>query len=98
MRSPRPIGIFIRSIVLPGHMNLICGPSRSLFRRQTTTNKKEKNMGLQNEKIAALSVVTADLNYLAPSHERPRIYTFEPPAGVPRSNIVPEPHRVPVHD
>jgi len=55
-------------------------------------------MGLQNEKIAALSFVTADLNYLAPSHDRPRTYTYEPPAGVPRSSIVPEPHSVPVHD
>src|ERR1700723_3911697 len=59
---------------------------------------REKIMGLQNEKIAALSFVTADLNYLAPSRGRPRNYTYEPPAGEPRSNIVPEPHVVPVHD
>jgi hypothetical protein len=55
-------------------------------------------MGLQNEKIAALSYVTADLNYLTPSLDRPRNYTFEPPSGEPRSNIVPEPHGVPIHD
>jgi hypothetical protein len=55
-------------------------------------------MGLQNEKIAALSFVTADLNYLAPSRDRPRNYTYEPPAGEPRSNIVPEPHALPIHD
>ena len=55
-------------------------------------------MGLQNEKIAALSFVTADLNYLTPSADRPRTYTFEPPSGEPRSNIVPEPHSVPIHD
>jgi hypothetical protein len=55
-------------------------------------------MGLQNEKIAALSFVTADLNYLAPPLDRPRTYTFEPPSGEPKSNIVPEPHRVPIHD
>jgi hypothetical protein len=55
-------------------------------------------MGLQNEKIAALSFVTADLNYLAHALDRPRTYTFEPPAGEPRSNIVPEPHRLPIHD
>jgi hypothetical protein len=56
-------------------------------------------MGLQNEKIAALSFVTADLNYLTPSAERPRTYTFEPPpAGQPKSNIVPEPHGLPIHD
>jgi hypothetical protein len=55
-------------------------------------------MGLQNEKIAALSFVTADLNYLAPALDRPRTYTFEPPSGEPRSNIVPEPHSLPIHD
>ena len=55
-------------------------------------------MGLQNEKIAASSFVTADLNYLSPSSDRPRTYTFEPPAGEPRSNIVPEPHSLPIHD
>jgi hypothetical protein len=55
-------------------------------------------MGLQNERIAALSFVTADLNYLAPALDRPRTYTFEPPSGEPRSNIVPEPHSLPIHD
>jgi hypothetical protein len=55
-------------------------------------------MGLQNEKIAALSFVTADLNYLAPPLDRPRTYTFEPPSGEPKSNIVPEPHSLPIHD
>src|SRR5882724_12219360 len=55
-------------------------------------------MGLQNEKIAALSFVTADLNYLADPLDRPRTYAFEPPSGEPKSNIVPEPHSVPIHD
>ena len=55
-------------------------------------------MGLQNEEITALSFVTAELNYLAPGLERPRNYTFEPWSGEPKSNIVPEPHGVPIHD
>jgi hypothetical protein len=55
-------------------------------------------MGLQNEKIAASSFVTADLNYLAPPLDRPRTYTFEPPSGEPKSNIVPEPHSLAIHD
>ena len=55
-------------------------------------------MGLQNEKIAALSFVTAELNYLAPSLERPRNYTFEPPPGVSRSNTVSEPHALAIHN
>ena len=45
-----------------------------------------------------MSFVTADLNYLAPDLDRPRTYTFEPPSGEPRSNIVPEPHSLPIHD
>ena len=55
-------------------------------------------MGLQNETIAASSFVTADFNYLTPSPHRPRTYTFEPPSGEPKSNIVPEPHSLPVYD
>jgi len=41
--------------------------------------------------------VEAELNYLAPTTERPRNYTFEPPAGVSRSNTTREQHRVPIH-
>jgi hypothetical protein len=59
---------------------------------------REKIMGLQNEKISALSFVKADLNYLTPSKDRPRTYTFEPPPGEPRSNIVPEPHALRIYD
>jgi len=55
-------------------------------------------MGLQNETIKALSFVTAELNYLAPLAGRPRTYTYEPPAGEPRSNVVPEPHHLPIHN
>lgn len=55
-------------------------------------------MGLQNEKIAALSFVTADLNYLTPSADRPRTYTFEPPSSQPKSNIVPDAHSLPIYD
>jgi hypothetical protein len=66
--------------------------------RRPATPTQENNMGLQNEKIAALSFVTADLNYLAPPLDRPRTYTFEPPSGEPKSNIVPEPHSLPIHD
>jgi hypothetical protein len=43
-------------------------------------------------------MILADLNYLAPMAERPRNYTFEPPLGVPRSNITNDTHRVPIND
>lgn len=55
-------------------------------------------MGLQNQKIEALSFVTAELNYLTPTKDRPRTFTFEPPSGEPQSNVVPEPHAVPIYD
>jgi hypothetical protein len=55
-------------------------------------------MSLQSSIIANLASVQADMNYLAPMLERPRNYTFEPPAGVPRSNTVHEAHRVAIHD
>ena len=42
--------------------------------------------------------IDATLNYLAPTTERPRNYTFDPPPGVPRSNTTHEAHVVPVHD
>ena len=44
--------------------------------------------------IDDLPFVEAELNYLAPSSERPRYYAYEPEAGEPRSNMVAEPHRV----
>src|SRR5437016_7493352 len=65
---------------------------------QQALKNREKKMGLQNEKIDALSFVTADFNYLTPSADRPRNYTFEPPTGQARSNIVPEPHGLPVYN
>jgi hypothetical protein len=44
------------------------------------------------------SSVEAEVNYMAPLRERPRIYTYDPPPGIAKSNIVAEPHRVAVHD
>src|SRR5262249_13242077 len=55
-------------------------------------------MSLQTQVIDHLPHVEADMNYLAPMAERPRNYTFEPPAGVPRSNCITETHKVPIHD
>ncbi len=42
--------------------------------------------------------VEAELNYLAATAERPRNYTYDPPAGIPRSNTTRDTHRVPIHD
>jgi hypothetical protein len=55
-------------------------------------------MGLQNEKIEALAFVKADLNYLAPLKERPRTYAYDPLNGVAKTNIISDPHALPIHD
>ena len=55
-------------------------------------------MSLQANVVASLPHVEADMNYLVPMADRPRNYTFEPPAGVPRSNTNHEAHRVAIHD
>ena len=55
-------------------------------------------MSLQASVVANLPHVEADMNYLVPMAERPRNYTFDPPAGVPRSNTNHEAHKVTIHD
>lgn len=48
--------------------------------------------------IDALPHVEAELHYLVPTAERPRTFTYEPPAGMPRTNASYEAHRVPIRD
>jgi len=48
--------------------------------------------------IEALPHVEAELHYLVPMAERPRNYTFDPPAGTPRSNAAYEGHKLPIYD
>jgi hypothetical protein len=55
-------------------------------------------MGLQQAKIESLPFVTAELNYLAPTAEKPRTYAFDPPPGEPKSTALPESHRLPIFD
>jgi hypothetical protein len=55
-------------------------------------------MRLENAAIETLPWVKAELNYLAPTAQRPRTYTYDPPAGVARTTIVNEPHRVQISD
>jgi hypothetical protein len=45
-----------------------------------------------------LGAVEAELNYLLPTAEKPRSYTFEPPPGEPWSNALPEPHIVTIRN
>jgi hypothetical protein len=48
--------------------------------------------------LSDLNTVDAELHYLAPMAERPRNYTYDPPAGVPRSNTSHETHILPIRD
>jgi hypothetical protein len=53
---------------------------------------------MNTQSVSDLPHVDASLSYLVPMTERPRNYTFEPPAGVPRSNTAHETRRLPIYD
>jgi hypothetical protein len=55
-------------------------------------------MSLVDATIATLVGVEAELNYLAPTGERPRTYTYDPPLGTPRTTAVNEPRVVHIAD
>jgi hypothetical protein len=55
-------------------------------------------MALQSDLIERLPHVEGSVVYLANTGERPHTYTFDPPPGVARSNIVGENHTLPIHD
>jgi hypothetical protein len=55
-------------------------------------------MRLENDTLASLPAVEAELNYLAPMRERPRSYADDPPPGLPRTNAAHETHRVRIRD
>jgi hypothetical protein len=48
--------------------------------------------------IENLATIEAELNYLAPTTERPRTYTYDPPPNVPRSTAVNSAHKVLIRD
>lgn len=45
-----------------------------------------------------LPAVEAILNYLVPTTERPRTYTYEPPAGTPQTTAVSTAQKIPIRD
>jgi hypothetical protein len=51
-----------------------------------------------NDVIDRLPHVDGAVSYIARMKERPHTYTYEPPPGVARSNIVGEPHTVPIYN
>jgi hypothetical protein len=48
--------------------------------------------------VSSLRQVTGEVVYLAKTAEKPHTYTYDPPDGVPKTNIVNDPHSVPVFD
>jgi hypothetical protein len=55
-------------------------------------------MSFAASEIETLASIEASLNYLAPTNSRPRTFTYDPPAGIPRTTVVNEPHTVAIHD
>jgi hypothetical protein len=64
----------------------------------TNNRVHEIAMGLQQAKSESLPFVTAELNNLAPTAEKPRTCAFDPPPGESKSTALPEPHSVPIFD
>jgi hypothetical protein len=48
--------------------------------------------------FSSLPQVTGEVVYLAKTPEKPHTYTYDPPDGVPKTNIVNEPHTIPIFD
>jgi hypothetical protein len=55
-------------------------------------------MNVASEGITTLPHVEGELHYLAPMTEKPFTYTYDPPPGTPRSNIVSAAYPVPIHN
>jgi hypothetical protein len=48
--------------------------------------------------VSSLPQVLGEVVYLAKTLEKPHSYTYDPPDGVPKTNIVGEPHTIPIYD
>jgi hypothetical protein len=47
---------------------------------------------------SSLPQVFGEVVYLAKTPEKPHVYTYDPPDGTPKTNIIPEAHTVPIFD
>ena len=45
-----------------------------------------------------MTATTAELNYIVPTQERPRSFTYTPPDGSPRTTVTTQPHSLTIHD
>ncbi|SDR26732.1 hypothetical protein SAMN05444161_2490 [Rhizobiales bacterium GAS191] len=55
-------------------------------------------MNVRADPTIELPAVAAELTYLGQMSEKPRNYTYDPPPGVPRSNVVADTHIVQIRD
>jgi hypothetical protein len=55
-------------------------------------------MNVHSLRTDILRGVKSELNYLASTRERPRTYTYDPPAGAARTTVVNDQHSVVIHD
>ena len=55
-------------------------------------------MDMQLDTIEKLPAVDGVLNFMLPMRDKPREYAYDPPAGVPRSNVTIDPHAVRISD
>src|SRR5271165_426030 len=70
----------------------ICRPHRSVCQ-----SRSARRTGIM-DMVSSLSRVTGEVVYLAKTPDKPYVYTYDPPDGVAKSNIISEPHTVPIFD
>src|SRR5712671_5537883 len=80
----------------PPSKNSIKSYSGNCLRQAPTP--RGKTMTLSSDVVERLPHVEGSLNYLAPMAEKPMNLAYDPPPGVPRSNGIPEPHVMAIHD
>jgi hypothetical protein len=68
------------------------------FQRTVLIDDEDPSSGLSAGEIDRLPHVTALLNYMVPTSEKPRSYQYEPPPGVPRISAAYESHSTVIRD
>src|SRR5262249_45548196 len=79
------------------HQNLRC-PTLAGGLIGATPSAGGHRMNLHSVHTDLLQGVKSDLNYRAPTRERPRTYTYDPPVGVARTTVVNDPRQVVISD
>src|SRR3954465_2942244 len=63
-----------------------------------SASTRSRAMNVAVAPIDTLRSVVAELNYLGPMTDRPRTYTYDPPAGGPRTNTVNDARQIAIRD